>query len=200
VPQELKFEWRHWSLARRGKFIACIRAKLNRPTDRPCLPFSANVEPFDYSTPRAQAIARQMNAGCTSRQWRAMIRLNSQGVIYQGRLYFWAADGGGGHTGAYYIGPWTPGTGRPALHHIIWRKFNGPIPAGHVVRARDGNPNNLDPANLYLATRNDVARENQAASLLKKSRAATALLLDRAQARKKPHDHIDVVKRLRQSR
>lgn len=35
VPAELKFEWRTWSLERRGKFIARLRAKLNRAGDRP---------------------------------------------------------------------------------------------------------------------------------------------------------------------
>lgn len=200
VPPALKFEWRRWSLARRGWFIFRIRAKLLLPTDRPCLPFSGNVQPFDYSSPAAHAIAREMNAGHNSRTDSVSIKTGSQGVIYKDRLYFWAADGGGGHTGAYYIGPWRPGTGRPALHHIIWQECNGPIPAGHVVRAKDGNPNNLDPDNFFLATRNDVARENQAAALLRTSRAATALLLDRAQATRKTHEHINTVKWLRSSR
>jgi hypothetical protein len=200
VPPALKYEWRRWSLARRGEFITRIRAKLNLPTNRPHGPFSANVEPFDYASPVAHAVARKMNAGRTSRTASVMIHINSQGVIYRGKLYFWAPDRVGCRSGAYYIGPWRPGTGRPSLHHVIWREVHGPIPAGHVVRYSDGNPNNLDPANLTLATQNDVARENQAAALLRKSREATALLLDRAQTKRKPHDHIDTVKLLRSSR
>jgi hypothetical protein len=187
VPFELKFEWRRWPLARRGKFIARLREKLKLPTDRPCSWFSPNVEAFDYASLRAHEIARRMNAGRNSRTAAVMIKTVSQGVLYKGKFFFWAADRGGCHSGAYYIGPWRPGIGRPALHHIIWEEFNGPIPAGHIVRARDGNPNNLDPANLFLATKNDVARENQAAALAKKSREITALLLRRHQTKDDTH-------------
>lgn len=193
VPPALKFEWRRWSLARRGEFIARIRERLNLPTDRPQGPFSANVEPFDYATPRAHAVAREMNADRTSRTSAVMIHAKSQGVIYKGKLYFWAGDRVGWRSGAYYIGPWRPGTGRPALHHIIWREVHGPIPAGHVVRQTDGNANNLSPANLYLATRNDVARENQAAALAKKSREVTAILLNRHQTKDDSHALGDVL-------
>jgi hypothetical protein len=182
----LKFEWRRWSLERRGWFIARLRKKLGI-AGAPTTPLSDNVEAFDYAHPRAHAIARKMNAGRNSRIACALIHINSQGLIYKGSLYFWAADGGGGRTGAYYIGPWRPGTGRPSLHHVIWQETHGPVPKGHVIRFVDGNLNNLDPANFALATRNDVARENQAAALARKSREITAILLNRHQTKDDSH-------------
>ena len=132
-----------------------------------------------------------MNAGRSSRTAAVAIRIGSQGVIYEGRLYFWSKSCGP----AYFIGPWRPGTGRPPLHHVIWEQHNGPVPAGHTVRHIDGNRNNLDPANLYLATKNDVCRENQSVALLKKSRALTALILNRSQ-NKTPNANTDAIKAL----
>lgn len=184
VPPELKFEWRRWSLAQRGRFIAALRAKLQLPNERPVTPFSANVEPFDYASAKAHDIARILNVGRDSRTARVLIHICSQGVIYQGRLYFWSK-----HCGpAYFIGPWRPGTGRPPLHHVIYEQEHGPVPAGHCVRHADGNRNNFAPSNLVLATKNDVCRENQAVALLKKSRRITTLLLDRSQKKHAPHE------------
>jgi hypothetical protein len=196
IPAELKYEWRHWSLKRRGWFIARMRKRLRLPGERPETPFSANIEPFAYGSPRAHELARRTNAGCDSRTKRVQIHLNSQGVIYKGRLYFWVRDHASRKTGAYYIGPWRPDTGRPALHRIIWEETNGrPVPARHVVRFADGNRNNLAPSNLVLATRNDLARENQAAGRTRKSREMTSLLLRHSQ-KKGHHDHGITLRRL----
>jgi hypothetical protein len=176
VPPAVKFEWRRWPLERRARFIAKLRAKLASPHDRPELPFSSNVEPFDYGTPRAHEIAARLNAGTDSRTARVKIDACSQGVIHRDRLWFWNAKVG------YQSGPWTPEHGRPSLHKTIWEEHHGcAVPAGHVIRFVDGNPNNLAPQNLRLATRNELARENQAAALFRKSRARTALLLKRSQ-------------------
>jgi hypothetical protein len=197
IPAALREEWRHWSLERRGQFIARLRKKLNLPGDRPATPFSANVEPFDYASPRAHEITKRMNAGRNSQTKAGTIRLCSQGVIWRGRLFFWAQEHAGG---AYYIGPWRKDGGRPSLHHLIWEDHHGrPVPAGHVVRFKDGNRNNLDPANFTLATRNDVARENQAAALLKKSREDTALLLGNSQRKNPSNGHNITIKRLRRA-
>ncbi len=49
---------------------------------------------------------------------------------------------------------WTPDRGRPLLHQIIWEEAHGPLPPAHVIRFRDGNRNNHDPENLFLASRN----------------------------------------------
>ncbi len=195
VPPEIRIEWRSWPLARRGEFIAALRAHLATGLDRPAAPFSANVSPFDYATPAAQAIAAVANLGKPSRHRGVRLSIGSQGVIHEGRLWFWVADGGGATTGAYYAGPWTREHGRPALHRTIWQQAHGRlVPAGHVVRHRDGNLNNLSPENLVLATRNDVVRENQAKAHAAKSRARTALLLARAQQPKK-HDLLTALRR-----
>lgn len=184
VPKALAREWRKWPLERRRDFIDRVRAKLQPESDRPTSPFSANVQPFDYATPEAREIAARMNAGCNSRNKRVQLRFGSQGVIYDGKLWFWAPKTG------YLHGRWSPEAPRPQLHHVIWQKAQGrEVPADGVIRFVDGNPNNFDPANLVLATRNDLARENQAASLFRRSRERTAALLRRSQTTTTDHAH-----------
>ena len=46
---------------------------------------------------------------------------------------------------------------------IVWEKHNGPIPANHNIRFRDGNPENLDPDNLFMVNRS----EHQALNAMK---------------------------------
>lgn len=46
-------------------------------------------------------------------------------------------------------------------HRMIWEEHNGPIPKGHVVIFGDGNKRNLDPNNLLLVSRAQLARMNQ---------------------------------------
>lgn len=176
IPEVLRLEWRKWPLVKRGWFIDLVRHRLKSTHDRPMTPVSPGLRPFNYSTPEAQRIAAETNKGLSSRQARVKIDLISEGVIYRGQLWFW------NHKVGYQRGPWTPGGGRPALHQVIWEEANGrPVPAHHVIRFADGNPNNHRPANLVLAHRNEVARENQASALLRKSRERTRILLERAQ-------------------
>jgi hypothetical protein len=188
VPAELLSEWRRWDLARRGDFISRLRVRLADPTDRPLLPFSANVIPFDYATPAAWEIVKAANSGTISRTARMKIDIRSQGVIYKGDLWFWSRTTGP----AYFKGgdPWRPHRPRPSLHRTIYEEHFGPIPAGHVVSHLDRNDNNLDPSNLILRTKNDIARLNQAAAITRKSREKTALLLARAQRKNKSNDLI----------
>lgn len=185
IPDALRLEWRTWPLARRADFIARIRARLQPERDRPNLPFSQNVEPFDYGTQRAHEIMAELNRGLGSRQFRMKIDLCSQGVICRGSLWFWT------HKTGYEKGPWNPERGRPLLNHVIWKEAHGcKVPKGHVLSFIDGNPNNLVPENMRLRTRNDVARQNQAAALSKKSRELTKLLLTRTQRKKaNPHEN-----------
>lgn len=187
IPAELRWEFRTWPMEKRAWFINTLRARLNSPKDRPTTPFSSNVTPFDYTTPAAREIAVRINAGRDSRHAICKIDLASQGVIYNGELFFWAAK-----TGYQRRGHWKRGEGRPLLHRIIWREHNGPIPAKHIVCFRDGNRNNFDPENLGLMSMNENARRNQAAALLKKSRQITALLLQRAQG-KRQHANTDTI-------
>lgn len=184
VPDSLKAEWRQWSRERRADFIARLRARLQPPDARPVRPFSRNVKPFDYSSSEAHEIARRANAAAGKPTAATGLRISSEGVIYKSTLYYWVWEGKPGQ-GAYYAGSYTPEHGRPALHRVIWEEANRRrVPPGHVVRFMDGNPNNLAPSNLILATRNDLARENQAAHLLKQSREITALLLSQSKERK----------------
>jgi hypothetical protein len=172
VPAALKREWRGWPMERRGEFISRLRKKLRLPTDRPNTPFSSNVEPFDYTSPRANQIMNRKNAGRGSKYFAVKMDIKSQGVIYRDELWFWS------HKTGYQLGPWTPERGRPCLHHHIWRETHGrPVPAGMVLVFKDGNRNNLSPDNLAPATKNDICRQNQAAALTRSSRERTALLL-----------------------
>ena len=165
VPVALKREWRQWPLIKRAWFILRLRLKLMLPTERPWLPFSANVTPFDYGTPAAWEICRRMNAGRNSRTARIKIDVCTQGVIWRGQLWFWC------HKVGYQRGPWTPEGGRPSLHHVIWEEANGrKVLAHHVLAFLDGNDNNLVSENLALKHRGDLAVENKAAGVLKRER------------------------------
>jgi hypothetical protein len=176
IPPELRWEFKSWPMEKRGDFIARLRAKLDSPKDRPTTPFSKNVTPFDYTTPAAREIKDRLNAGLNSREAVCKINICSQGVIYKGELYFWTAK-----TGYDRRGCWKRGEGRPLLHRIIWEELHGPLPLKHIVYFKDGNDNNFEPDNLGLMSMNENARRNQAASLFRKSRERTALLLQRAQ-------------------
>jgi transposase-like protein len=176
VPVALKLQWRKWSLERRGQFIARLLAKLKNPKDRPQGSLSKEMMFFDYATPEANQIAREMNAGRDSHTAAIKIDICSQGIIWRGRLWFWCSKVG------YQSGPWIPGGGRPSLHHVIWEEHHGrKVPAGSVLIFADGNKNNFAPRNLRLVSRNQICRQNHAAALFRKSREVTSILLARAQ-------------------
>lgn len=172
VPHALRTEWREWDLAKRWWFIQEQVKVHGWPYELPQGPHSANVRPFDYGSAEAHEVAARINAGLNSRQWLCHLKINSRGVIYDGHLWCYVPDNG------YVRGMFKKGEGRKVLHREIYKAHHGPIPPGCVVRWRDGNQNNLDPANLYLATRNDVARENQAAHLTALSRRKLQAILE----------------------
>jgi hypothetical protein len=181
IPDGLRWEWRLWPMPRRLDFIARVRARLDNPYERPSGPFSHNVIPWAYGHPLAMKLAYQDS----SQKSKSKVKLTSQGVIWQGKLFYWS-----GKTGSYTEGcGWTPEYGRPQLHHVIWEKHNGrPVPPKYTVIFRDGNKNNLTPRNLALRSMNECARINQAAWLNKRSRESTALLL-RQHQKGKTHEH-----------
>lgn len=45
-------------------------------------------------------------------------------------------------------------------HRLIWEKVNGPVPAGMMVKFKDGNRSNIHIDNLYLSTMTENAAEN----------------------------------------
>jgi HNH endonuclease len=172
-PNEIRWEWRQWSMKKRAWFVGVMRDNLRSDRDRPTTPFSSNVEPFDYSTPNARELLKAKNSSESSYVPGNKIKLCSQGVIWNNQLWFWNPKAG------YMRGdPWTEANGRPILSHVIYESIHGPMPADGVIRFADGNVNNLDPGNLVLATRNDLARENQAAYHNQRSREKTAALLN----------------------
>lgn len=176
VPKELHAEWRHWSIRKRGAFLNRIRARLKPRNQRPELPFSDNVEPFDYGTAKAWKIAREINAGRSSQNFIVSIKPPSQGVIWKGSLWFWTANTG------YVKGPHRPDKSVQLLHRVIWQEATGQqLGKGDIVRFKDRNPNNLDPANLVHLTRSQLARENQAKGLNRKGRERMNILLKRQQ-------------------
>jgi len=185
IPDAIRWEWREWPMEKRRWFIQLVRKRLKSPNDRPQSPFSANVIPFEYGSPEADALLRAKNGGKRSHVRGCKIKLTSQGVIWNNELWFWVRKTG------YVMGvPWTPRKGRPMLHQVIWEQTHGmKKPDKCVIRHRDGNPNNMHPDNLYLATQNDVARENQAKALAERSRKKTSALLNLHLKRKEKTEH-----------
>lgn len=181
IPVRLRWLWREWPLEKRWWFIQLLAEHHGWPCEIPDGPYSTNFTPFHYGTPAAHDLMRQANAGLTSREFKVHLKINSRGVIFDGHLWCWVPDYG------YVRGRFTKSAGRKVLHREIFKKHHGPIPSHCVVRHADGNPNNLDPANLVLATKNDVARENQAAHHLQKSRLKTTALL---QLNQKPNHEL----------
>lgn len=171
IPAALRTEWREWSLEKRWWLIQQLIAQHGLPFDLPSGPYSANVQPFHYGTPEAHEVAAKINAGKSSKQWLCHLKIMSRGVIHGGYLWSYVPEYG------YVSGGYTPGSGRKVLHRELYQAHHGPIPRDCVVRFIDGNPNNLDPANLTLATRNDVARENQSAHLTAVSRRKLQALM-----------------------
>lgn len=173
VPPELKQHWKRGSMAWRRRLLRKIRAHLRPLTARPEKPFSENVTPWEYGTPAAMAIARRMNAGRDSQHALVSIRASSQGVIWEGQLWFWTAKQDGTPYG--YQG----GHPRRLLHRVIYERAYGPIPAQHIVSHRDGNFNNLAPENLQLRSMAQNAIRNKQAGLAIKGEAGARVLLAR---------------------
>jgi hypothetical protein len=46
------------------------------------------------------------------------------------------------------------------LHRLVWKEHQGDIPAGMNVQFRDGNSQNCDISNLYLASRRENMAQN----------------------------------------
>ncbi len=176
VPAVLRQVWKRWTIGKRMDYIRRVRKALDRP-GMPALPCSSNVTPFDYGAPAAWDIAKAANKGLPSRNWKVRIPPLSQGLIWDNRLWFWMEDG------CHVEGvAWTKEHGRRLLGRTIWeRAHNKKVPPSHVVCHRDGNPNNMDPGNLELKSRNVLCRENQCRSKTRKSRAVVSLLLERHQ-------------------
>lgn len=181
VPAALKHEWRSWPMPKRMKFLQRVRAHLKPKNDRPTTPFSGNVTPWEYGTPAAMEIARRMNAGRNSQTKVISIRASCQGVIWDGRLWFWTARFSDGDSTGYLSGSHSRGK-RLLLHHEIWKWHNQrEIPPKHTVIFKDGNKNNLAPENLGLRSMADCALQNSVHNRLKADPNNRALL--RAKAR-----------------
>jgi len=54
-----------------------------------------------------------------------------------------------------------------AKHRVEWEKVNGPIPSGHCLWFKDGNPLNAEVSNLELITRKENRLRNSSSVLLK---------------------------------
>lgn len=172
IPPPLIHKWRRWTRERRAWLVKILWQHMDeqRPgVAMPRGPYSANVEPFDYTSERAHAIAAESNRGLNSQKSTVKIKLGTRGVIYQGKLYSWTGDD-------YRNGKFEK-NGRPSLQELIWREAGRTIPPHHVLRFKDGNRNNFALSNLELCPREKLLRENQAAALARRSRAAVNALL-----------------------
>lgn len=158
VPTALRQEWKRWPMEKRGEFIARAREQLRAKGKKfaPTGPCSANVTPFDYATPAAWAIVNAANVGCTSQTAKMRLFPSSQGLIFEGELWFWAFDG----YNRQKYGHDECGGERPFLHRYLYERWHGPIPKGMTVIFKDGNKNNFTRANLALRSMADCARMN----------------------------------------
>jgi hypothetical protein len=185
VPEALKHEWRSWPMARRVEFIHRARARLGSKCDMPEGPLSSNVKYFEYGSPAAMAIAQEMNRGKSSQCSGMKMKPCSRGLIWEGRLWFWA-----GKDTDYEQGLWNPVTGRLCLHRAAWEHYNGrPVPPKHQVVFRDGNGNNFSPKNLALRSKADCCWENRKKHFDTQGREATALLLQASQRKETNANH-----------
>lgn len=178
IPASLKLDWRRWDLQKRAKFIARLKAHLNYQRTCPSGPISPGFTPFDYTTPAAWDIVNEANRGLGSTAWVLKMDIKSEGLIYDGLMWFWNAHMGG------YMRRGNRTAGEPcwiALHRHVYQTKVGSIPTGFCVRFRDQNKNNLRPSNLYLASKNEACRENQAKALSRKSKERTQALLNKHQ-------------------
>lgn len=154
VPVDLKHEWRLWPLAKRAAFVQRLRKIF--PSNRPTGKFSANVTPFVYGDPRVHAIAKEMNKGRNSRNKVIALRPCSEGVIYNGMLFFWDK------VNDYIQGSFARSsrTLRPILKRVIYEEHFDDLPADMLVIQKDGNKNNFLPENLGLISRAENAGRN----------------------------------------
>lgn len=42
-------------------------------------------------------------------------------------------------------------------HHVVWEQHHGPVPAGHAIKFKDDNSQNLDINNMVLMSRGELA-------------------------------------------
>jgi hypothetical protein len=125
------------------------------------------------------------NEGRNSQNKVTRLALSSHGVIYQGELWFWSPKIG------YQQNYWSPGHGRPVLHHHIWEKKHGkPVPPQHIIRFIDGNKNNHAPDNLQLMHRGEISFENLNRSRTLKSRSKLNAILKLNHQPKLTHDSL----------
>lgn len=85
--------------------------------------------------------------------------------------------------------------GEKRLHRIVWSEVFGPIPEGHHIHHRDGNPANNEPSNLqclpaarHLSEHGDTSAANGRKSI-EKARAAAAVWHGSDEGRKWHSEH-----------
>lgn len=164
LPPGCRPWWNRAGAAARRWLLGELRRAFPARCARPETAFSANVEPFDYLSPRAWGIARRLNQGRPSRKIPVRLKLASFGVIWDGRLWLWTWDKSGV---GYHYESGKPVLEREPLHQAIYRREHGEIPDGALVFFKDGNHNNLDPANLGVRSRAECAVANSVQARLK---------------------------------
>ena len=158
VPAPMKQVWKRWSFPQRQAFIKKLRIKF--PSTMPTGKFSANVTPFKYGDAHVHAIADKLNVGRTSQTKVVSLKPGSEGVIYQGVIFFWTTSTGPNSSGPTGYQAWRF-PNRKSLHRVIWEQTHGrPVPEKFTVIHSDGNKNNFTSANLKLRSKADCARQN----------------------------------------
>lgn len=156
VPRELMHWWnKHWSLDRRMEIAARLKAAMQAVgwEGMPQSACSGNVEPFGYGSARAHAIANA--AGGTK------LHVGSEGMIWKGRLWYWSA-GERHYRTRNAAEHYACGKGViEILSRVIYEDHHGvKLSREDVIRLKDGNPNNLDPANMERTSMREMGPRN----------------------------------------
>ncbi|HCN79387.1 MAG TPA: hypothetical protein DIT13_19670 [Verrucomicrobiales bacterium] len=152
VPAELRYDWRKfWTLAQKQKFLREMRAHLGIPE---LVVRLEGARVFDAACPVARQMMAEVNGGLPSRLHRMRLKAATRGVLFEGQLWFWAEKHG-----------FVNGARTKTLYHHIYERYHAPVPPGMRVRFLDGDPMHLEPGNLYLASADEVCRENHAKAL-----------------------------------
>ncbi|WP_080433543.1 HNH endonuclease signature motif containing protein [Burkholderia ubonensis] len=72
------------------------------------------------------------------------------------------------------------------VHKLVWEEANGPVPAGRILRFRDGNKMNVLLDNLELQTRTEQMARNSVTNLPPELQEVIRL---KAQLTRKIHEH-----------
>lgn len=89
-------------------------------------------------------------------------------------------------SGYIYVKVGQPSAWKPK-HYLIWEKYNGKVPAGHILVFGDGNKNNYELDNIILMSKNEGLRMNYS-KLIQNNAEGTKGMLNIVRIQKKIYE------------